>query len=334
MKGTVFYSWQSDTDADACRYLIRDALKEALNGLSSPLDYDEATRGEPGSPEIFGTILKKIAKATLVVTDLTVVGRYLAKSTPNPNVLIEYGYALSAIGEDRIISVMNDHFGKPDELPFDLKSRAIRLCFTLPPNAESDKRKQMTQEIAGRLRRELQLALDSSLWIGISHNSRKAIELFVTESQDGAFQEPSFDFAGFCSRLSFSKLEAQEVVDELEGRGLIERTTALSDPFGSVSPRDQLFWTFDRLFKEWNVEQDALHVAKKLVGNGRPEGSQAVSITLAKELNWPARRINPTLTYLVAQGLVMASESHSHPYAVYSILETSDTRRFVRDARR
>ena len=42
---------------------------------------------------------------------------------PNPNALIEYGYALKCVGHARMISVMNTAFGQPGEnnLPFDLR---------------------------------------------------------------------------------------------------------------------------------------------------------------------------------------------------------------------
>jgi sporulation protein YlmC with PRC-barrel domain len=47
------------------------------------------------------------------------------KRTPNPNVLIELGYAVSAIGWDRIIMVCNTHYGKLEDLPFDINRHRI-----------------------------------------------------------------------------------------------------------------------------------------------------------------------------------------------------------------
>jgi hypothetical protein len=43
--------------------------------------------------------------------------------TPNPNVLLELGFAASTIGWENIICVINTAYGKPSELPFDIKFR-------------------------------------------------------------------------------------------------------------------------------------------------------------------------------------------------------------------
>jgi hypothetical protein len=41
------------------------------------------------------------------------------RRTPNPNVLVELGYALKALGDERVIVVVNTAFGKEELLPFD-----------------------------------------------------------------------------------------------------------------------------------------------------------------------------------------------------------------------
>jgi hypothetical protein len=67
---------------------VEEAVREGLT-------LDKDTRGVPGSPPLFDTILKKIEGATVFVPDLTFVGtRSNGEPTPNPNVLIEYGCAL------------------------------------------------------------------------------------------------------------------------------------------------------------------------------------------------------------------------------------------------
>ncbi len=332
MRRTVFYSWQADTDQKVGRYLIRDALVEALKGLSEPLVRDESTRGEPGRPDIFSTILKKIAQASFFVPDLTIVGRYSeTKCTPNPNVLVEYGYALSQMNHERIIPVLNRYFGLPEDLPFDLKARAIHVQFALFPEAGKDQQKEAAKQLAGHLRSELKLAVDRSLWSNISETARRAVELFVTVSEDGAFQKPRFAFPEFSSHIGLSASDARAVMDELEGYGLIERGAGLGDSLRWVAPRHELFWKFDRLFKGWDVEQDARFIARKLVAGPYAEGNQFVSALLAKELDWPPRRINPALTFLVEKDLVRYSTTISYPYAVSSVSDTANTRRFAQE---
>src|SRR5260370_40387394 len=41
----------------------------------------------------------------------------------NPNVMIEVGYALHALGEQRVVLVFNKAFGTLEQLPFDLRMR-------------------------------------------------------------------------------------------------------------------------------------------------------------------------------------------------------------------
>ena len=42
------------------------------------------------------------------------------KLTLNPNVMVEYGYALRSLTFEAMMPVMNTHYGAPTELPFDL----------------------------------------------------------------------------------------------------------------------------------------------------------------------------------------------------------------------
>lgn len=132
-KTTVFYSWQSDAPSAANRALIRDALNQAIKTLAdegsvveSPrLDHD--TQGVPGSPDIGGTILAKVDAAAVFVADVSLVvhDQSTGRKSPNPNVLFELGYAWAKLGHARVILVMNEHFGPPNELPFDLRSRRV-----------------------------------------------------------------------------------------------------------------------------------------------------------------------------------------------------------------
>lgn len=104
----VFYSWQADHPAKTGRNLVRRALEDAINQLNSDADVEEVareaialdrdTQNVPGSPPIVDTIFRKIDETMVFVADLTFVGRRVSgKPTPNPNVAIDYGYALKAL---------------------------------------------------------------------------------------------------------------------------------------------------------------------------------------------------------------------------------------------
>lgn len=119
---TIFYSWQSDSK-DKSRNIIDKALKQAVDALKKKygvqVRIDHSTLGTAGMPSIDQTILRKIDACDIFICDLTPVveynkiegnGKQLTKQVPNPNVLIELGYAMSAIGVDYIIPV--SHRGK------------------------------------------------------------------------------------------------------------------------------------------------------------------------------------------------------------------------------
>lgn len=125
----IFFSWQSDLDADKTRTFIGECIKKSgnLSGVSVILDED--TRDLPGSPDIVKTIFAKIDKCDLFIADVSIVGKYATDDDsvpmPNPNVMLELGYALKTVGEERVCCIMNTEFGKPEELPFDLQHRRI-----------------------------------------------------------------------------------------------------------------------------------------------------------------------------------------------------------------
>ena len=157
MAFTVFYSWQDDVAA--CRNFIENSLKKAIQQTVGDANLEEAIReglafdkdrmGIPGSPPIFETILKKISEASIFVPDLTFVGtRADGRPTPNPNVLIEYGWALRSLGYNQIVPVMNTVYGDASKLPFDLAHLCRPIQYSLPEQADDESRKNVN--LAGR----------------------------------------------------------------------------------------------------------------------------------------------------------------------------------------
>jgi hypothetical protein len=135
----IFYAWQSDRANNLCRGLIRKALDDAAKTLNRDLEIedvvrqitiDQDTQGVAGSPSVAETILAKIRDCDVFVADLTFIPTGDGcRPSPNPNVLIEYGYALHAISDQRIIGVLNNAFGSVDDLPFDLRHKRWPLQF-------------------------------------------------------------------------------------------------------------------------------------------------------------------------------------------------------------
>jgi hypothetical protein len=170
---TVFFSWQSDR-GNADRSFIEKALQTAIKRISKdleidedprdPLELDKDTKGVPGSPNIFDTIRAKIGQAAVIVADLTfVASRVKGEPSPNPNVLIEYGYALKSLSPSRIIGVMNASFGAPsrDTLPFDLASYRFPITFEREDGASEEERKAERDKLTDTLEQAIRNVLDS-----------------------------------------------------------------------------------------------------------------------------------------------------------------------------
>ena len=130
----VFYSWQSDLHNSINRGFIQDALERAAKAIRQDVSIkvepviDRDTAGVPGSPDIANTIFAKIDRSQVFACDVSIINvEDKARPTPNPNVLIELGYAFKTLTSERIMMIMNTAFGDPKLLPFDLsKKRVIR----------------------------------------------------------------------------------------------------------------------------------------------------------------------------------------------------------------
>lgn len=125
---TIFYSWQSDLPKETNLNAIRQCLRSAANEIElvyeeTRIDLDEATRNTAGSPNISMTIFNKIDACDIFVCDVTTINKYCVtiKKMPNPNVLIEPGYAIATLGWGRIVMLFNTNYGNfPQDLPFDV----------------------------------------------------------------------------------------------------------------------------------------------------------------------------------------------------------------------
>lgn len=173
MAATVFFSWQADTPNNLGRNFVRKALEDACARIASDTSIDEAhrdlevdsdTQGIAGQPPIVETILKKIEASRVFVADMTFVARRPdGGSSPNPNVLIEYGYALRSLTHERIICVMNTAYGKPsaEALPFDLRHLRWPRCYELDETATPEVRAEQRKALAAILASDLRACLAS-----------------------------------------------------------------------------------------------------------------------------------------------------------------------------
>ena len=154
MKRTIFYSWQSDLPNNSNLSFIENCLALAtkklisLKPISVELTIDKATREITGSPDITESIFNKISRSSVFIADISIINSSSenVRKTPNPNVLIELGYAARTLGWEKIICVYNTDYGGVEDLPFDLRNRRI-MSYSLKDGNKSDIKKVVAKKI-------------------------------------------------------------------------------------------------------------------------------------------------------------------------------------------
>lgn len=171
MEFTIFYAWQSNRPQNTNRYLVRDAAKEAVKRIGRDADVEDSprldhdTKDVPGTPEIAGTIFRKIQESGAFIADLTFIGATDLhdsdkKLLPNPNVLLEPGYAARSIGWDRIICVMNTAYGPVEEQIFDIKQRRWPICYRLE-GAKPEDIQKAREYLSDQLQNGIRMVMNS-----------------------------------------------------------------------------------------------------------------------------------------------------------------------------
>nr|WP_308994024.1 hypothetical protein [Mariniflexile sp. KMM 9835]MDQ8213594.1 hypothetical protein [Mariniflexile sp. KMM 9835] len=136
---TIFYSWQSDLKGKFNRNLISSSIEKAIkdlkrnsqNDFKLEINLDRDTKNKSGSPSISDTIFDKIDISDIFIADVSLINNSIinkvlnSRINPNPNVLIELGYAINKLGWERIICINNLKYGKNELLPFDIRGHRI-----------------------------------------------------------------------------------------------------------------------------------------------------------------------------------------------------------------
>ena len=160
----IFYSWQSDLPNSTNRGFIQRALERAAQSIGNdpaiavePV-VDRDTTGVPGSPDIVDTIFEKIDSCQVFVCDVSIINpNDSQRPTPNPNVLLELGFALKRLGWSYIIMIFNSSFSPIERLPFDLRTKRVTV-YSVQENDpdKADKRQQLESQLVTALQQILQ----------------------------------------------------------------------------------------------------------------------------------------------------------------------------------
>ena len=171
----IFFSWQSDTRTLTGRNLVERALQRAIAAIAADADIDPADRelavdrdsvDVPGSPPLVETIFGKVDRAAAFLSDLTYVAtRADGRRMPNPNVLLEHGWALKSLSWRRVFSVMNIAHGHPDDhpLPFDLQHFKRPIFYDCPDDADDETRRAARDGLARQFAAALRAILDDEV---------------------------------------------------------------------------------------------------------------------------------------------------------------------------
>jgi len=169
----IFWSWQSDHDGKISRFFIRNCFNDAIKNISDELELETHERPEldhdvkdvDGPAVIIDSITNKIDSSDHFIADITPIARTdKGKAVPNPNVMIELGYALATMEVNEITLIANTHYYRgPDDLPFDLKGRTGVKTYELSPTASSTEIKRAKKTQTKRLERILKRAVETSL---------------------------------------------------------------------------------------------------------------------------------------------------------------------------
>ena len=161
------------TDTKFNKYFIHDCIKKSVKKVKKKpelrgVEFEilEGVTGEPGSVAVASKISnERIPKCDIFIADLSVVnytnafGRLIRKISKDPykpfqnnNVILEYGIAYSKLGEEKIIGILNNEFGSPNEnpdnIPFDIQHLRFPIEYKYSKKY-SDKAKAQEQLISG-----------------------------------------------------------------------------------------------------------------------------------------------------------------------------------------
>lgn len=298
----IFYSWQSDLPNKTNRRFIGEALELAVRELHRDTDLEvepvieRDVVGTPGSPDIAHTIFAKIKEAEVFVSDVSIINSEAARPAPNPNILVELGYAMGVLGHERIIMILNAAYGAPELLPFDLRGR-ITIVYTMPE--EVNERAPVRRDLARRLENALRTifagrdmllpdltALDNEIFADMCDEVLRRNYQFVQRNLFLPLRE------------RHGRNEFDESLRMLEAKGHINGTWMSDGLIDSATVAPSSFDLYARK-RVKNYNEHKAYIARRLVENSRLSSGD-----IAKELSVPYMLISYIYRILAGEGLL------------------------------
>jgi hypothetical protein len=215
---------------------------ESLGPFSIELSIDRDTKNEPGTPDITESLFKKIDHSKIFIADISIINyNSNDRKTPNPNVLIELGYAARVLGWEKVICIYNADFGSLKDLPFDLRQRRP-IVYSLNSSPKATVRTAVSKAIVSSINNlhssgslfdsvndYLKVQVDTEILTIINHlrkivwnytepNSFKLITKFMNLTDDQIKKNlKEFSFIGFqiFKKLEVNERNMQNIVDKV-----------------------------------------------------------------------------------------------------------------------
>jgi len=234
MKYVIFYSWQSDLPNNTNRGFIESVIEKAIKSTNGNDLYDlepsidRDTKDVPGAPNITQTLLDKIKASDAFVADISIVTGIAdpnERPSPNPNVLLELGYAIALLGWKKIVLFCNEAHGKDEDLPFDIRQHR-RIVYKLN---QDDPKSQIRNDLAKHFQSRLIELLKEGK--ALSTIKRPVLEIswnYLSLENEG----------NLASGVDSLELQLQRAADILGIRDRVTQEIALiNETDGSIDPK-------------------------------------------------------------------------------------------------
>ena len=143
---------------------------------------------------------------------------------------------------------------------------------------------------------------------------------FVDQSPNALIYDTQCSIPDLMNHTGLSEIDTKDTLHEL--RSLIR------NHHGVAMPEEELYVRFDRYWKDWDPEKDALKLAADLVNDKSfPTSPQHI----AQRYDWSPRRLNPAIALLFNRNVIRGVKGlGGQPFSVHFLHATDDTRRFVK----
>lgn len=163
-----------------------------------------------------------------------------------------------------------------------------------------------------------------SIDIRTLHSATQRVVKALADSRTGKAGHPSLTRDQVLALITAPGVADPEkmlvrVRDELARHRLveIERDDVNSPPFAEIAPSENFFWMMDPQLGLGDPPGDAVELRQWAKAGG------CVVAEAAAAFGWSVRRMNPALSYLLAQGEALRTKDQSAEYVVGEIILTA-----------